>query len=94
MKKKEKKNTPSIITKLVNFSKSLFNHIRTGMKKSSHREILKRYDICKSCEFFSPIEDGNQIKGTCDICGCNLSDQKILMNKLAWKDQKCPEGKW
>lgn len=91
----KKRNTPSIITRLLNFSKSFYNHVKTGMKKSSTKEILRRYSICQGCEFFNPITHNQiEIKAICNICGCNLSDKKILMNKLAWKDQKCPEGKW
>lgn len=89
-----KRNTPTLICKTINFIKSLFNHIRTGMKKSSKKETSKRFDICRACEFFIPIENHLELKGMCEICGCNLSDKKILMNKLAWKDQKCPKDKW
>lgn len=91
----KKRNTPNIINRLLTFGKSFFNHVKTGMKKSSTKEILKRYSICQGCEFFNPITNNQvEIKAICNICGCNLSDKKILMNKLAWKDQKCPEGKW
>ena len=91
---KKKTNTPTIITKVLNFSKALYLHIITGIKKSSQKEILHRYNICQGCEFFSFISDNLQIKASCNICGCNLSDQKITMNKLAWKEQQCPKGKW
>ena len=89
-----RKNTPTIITKITNFFKSLWNHIRTGMKKSSTKEIEVRYSICEGCEFFNFKNNQDDISATCDICGCSLSKKRIFMNKLAWKDQKCPEGKW
>jgi glycosyltransferase involved in cell wall biosynthesis len=28
------------------------------------------------------------------MCGCNINDQQIYLNKLAWADQKCPISKW
>jgi hypothetical protein len=28
------------------------------------------------------------------MCGCNVNDKKIFLNKLAWADQKCPLEKW
>jgi len=90
----KKKNTHTITTKAINFIKSLYTHIRTGMKKCSKGKILERYSICQGCEFFNFISDKQDIKATCDVCGCNISDKKIFMNKLAWKDQKCPKGKW
>lgn len=90
----KKKNSLTITTKIVNFIKSLCNHIKTGMQKSSKEEIKNRYKICQGCEFFNFKSKDHQIKATCDICGCSLSDEKIILNKLAWKDQACPEGKW
>jgi len=91
---KKKRNTPTIGVKVVNFIKSLFRHLTTGMKKCSQSTILERYSVCQGCEFFNFISNEEDIKATCDVCGCNVSDKKIFMNKLAWKDQKCPKGKW
>lgn len=28
------------------------------------------------------------------MCGCNVNNKKIFLNKLAWADQECPLGKW
>lgn len=83
-------------TKVKNFCKALYNHIKTGMKKSSQKLINKRYNICTGCKYFSFTAnfDKDKMKATCNICGCNLSDKKIFMNKLAWKDQHCPLDKW
>jgi len=78
----------SLITKIKTFIKSLTWHIYSGMPKSSQKLINERYDICLSC---------NQFEGTksiCLVCGCNINNKRIFMNKLAWKDQKCPENKW
>jgi len=94
MKLTKKKNTLATSTRIINFFKSLYNHIRTGMKKSSTSQIRHRYEICQGCEFFNFISRQDEIKATCNVCGCNLSDKKIFMNKLAWKDQQCPKGKW
>ena len=96
---KSKMNTRiNIFTKIKNFGKALYNHVKTGMKKSPQRLINTRYDICSGCEHFSFITKTNKekpfIKANCNLCGCNLSNEKVFMNKLAWKDQKCPIGKW
>ena len=56
------------------------------IKKCSIEEIENRFRICNSCEFYN--------NNTCEKCGCYLVRDQIYMNKLAWKDQSCPIGKW
>lgn len=87
---------PSIITKIRNFAKALYNHIITGMKKSSQKEINRRYGICLDCDYLEVLKvDRKQSLCRCNLCGCTLSNsKKYLMNKLAWKDQQCPDDKW
>jgi len=70
------------------FLKSLFWHIYSGMPKSSQQEINRRFAICKVCPLYVAEEK------ECGVCGCNVNDRRIFMNKLAWADQECPEGKW
>lgn len=70
------------------FLYSLFWHIYRGFPKSSQDIINQRLSICKNCENFDFVHS------QCLICGCNINDKKIFMNKLAWADQKCPINKW
>lgn len=56
------------------------------LKKCSVEEIEERFAICSSCEHYK--------NNTCEKCGCYLVRSQIYMNKLAWKDQECPIGKW
>lgn len=77
---------PSLMQKVMNFSKAAANHAVAGGPKCTDEQIQERYNICVSCEFFK-----NNI---CTKCGCNLVREKIYMNKLAWADQSCPVGKW
>lgn len=58
------------------------------MPKSSQDTINYRYSICLSCESY------DKINSQCLECGCNLSNKKQFLNKLAWADQQCPIGKW
>jgi hypothetical protein len=51
-------------------------------------QILKRLNICNSCEFF------NSKQSVCDKCGCFLSKQRQFINKLALSKASCPVGKW
>jgi len=77
-----------LLIKLKVFLRSLFFHIYSGFPKSTKEEILYRFSICKLCTRY------NAIKSECMECGCNLSEKKIFLNKLAWADQECPIGKW
>lgn len=75
-------------TKIKTFIKSLFWHVWAGFPKSSQAEIDRRLDICKSCDMF------DQNNSQCLVCGCNINNKKMFMNKLAWADQKCPLDRW
>lgn len=76
------------MTRIITFLKSLLWHVSLGMPKSSQKEINDRYSICLSCDMF----DSNNSQ--CLVCGCNINNKKIFLNKLAWADQKCPLNKW
>lgn len=52
----------------------------------SDEQILQRYSICGTCEFFT--------NNTCSKCGCLLSRNKVYMSKLTWKQESCPIDKW
>lgn len=76
------------IIRLRTFLKSLFWHIHSGLPKSSQEIINYRYNICTSCNSY------DEVNSQCLECGCNLSNKKRFLNKLAWADQQCPIGKW
>jgi hypothetical protein len=78
----------NMLQKIFNFLKSLFKHLRSGRPKSSQSLIDFRFDICSSCDKM------DKYNNECIVCGCNINNKKIFMNKLAWADQKCPIGKW
>lgn len=77
-----------LLIRLKTFVKSLFWHIARGLPKSGKQNIVYRYEICLACDKY------NKKESTCNECGCNISDQNIFLNKLAWADQECPLGKW
>lgn len=74
--------------RIYRFLKSWAMHIVRGSPKSSQKLINHRYNICNSCDKF------DRKNTQCMICGCNINKERILLNKLAWKDQKCPIDKW
>lgn len=77
-----------LFKKIKTFLYSLFWHVYRGFPKSSQDLINYRYNICNTCELFDKEES------QCLVCGCNINQKKMFMNKLAWADQKCPESKW
>lgn len=55
-------------------------------QQCSQEQIDDRLSICNKCEFYQ--------NNTCLQCGCALSRDRNFMNKLYWRDQSCPIGKW
>lgn len=86
---------PNILQKAINFLPAVTGHVMDGLDKCSEEEIKERLDICKTCELFR-IYTENPLHGICthESCGCNITDQKNFLNKLAWKSQQCPINKW
>lgn len=76
------------INKIITFLKALTWHVWAGFPKSSQDEINRRLSICNECDMF------DRKNSQCLVCGCNINNKKIFMNKLAWADQKCPLDKW
>jgi uncharacterized paraquat-inducible protein A len=76
------------LRRTITFLKALFNHTKRGFPQSSQEQIEKRWKICLSCT------DYDSINSQCNICGCNLSNKKHFLNKIAWADQTCPADKW
>jgi len=76
------------MARILRFLKSLSWHIWLGFPKSTQEQINERYDICSSCEYHEKKLQ------QCLVCGCNINQKSIFMNKLAWADQECPIGKW
>lgn len=76
------------LIRIKTFLKSLFWHIYSGSPKSTKEQINQRYLVCMGCDQF------NRTKEQCNVCGCVIKNKKIFLNKLAWADQECPQGKW
>lgn len=76
------------LIRLKTFIKSLYWHIARGLPKSNQDTINYRYNICLTCDQY------DKINSICQVCGCNINDKRIFLNKLAWADQQCPLNKW
>ena len=83
---KRDKDQVSFVKKIKNFGAAVVNHMVSGFPTCTEEQIIKRHNICRSCEFMK--------KNTCTKCGCPLIRNKVYVSKLAWADQECPIGKW
>jgi len=71
---------------IAHFARALVKHARDWFRKCSQREIQARLAICKTCDQFT---------GTaCAQCGCRVNLEQRFRNKLAWRSEACPLGKW
>jgi hypothetical protein len=76
----------SFLTKVRNFASAAVSHVAAGMPMASDEEIIRRHDICLTCEH---LKDN-----ACNLCGCPVSRAAGYVSKLSWADQECPAGKW
>jgi len=68
------------------FVRALLKHAGDWFRKCSRKEIQARLAICEQCD---------QYTGTaCAKCGCRVNLEKRFLNKLAWRSEACPLGKW
>lgn len=68
------------------FITALTRHAADGMRKCSEEEVNERLAICQDCSSF----DGDR----CKECGCQCNERRLFLNKLAWRSEVCPLGKW
>ena len=79
-------DAPSFLTKIKNFASATVSHVAAGMPMCSDEEIIRRHDICLTCEH---LRDN-----ACQLCGCPVARAAGYVSKLSWADQECPAGKW
>jgi ribosomal protein L37E len=79
-------DAPSFLAKVKNFASSAVQHVAAGLPMCSDEEIIRRHDICLTCEHLQ--------KDACSLCGCPLARVRGYVSKLSWADQECPAGKW
>lgn len=90
---------PSTIKRISNFLPAVTKYGFAG-RRCTQDEIDSRFSICKTCPLFKctsgPVDDPSKVRGVCshNSCGCNIRDDNVFMNKLAWNTEQCPVGKW
>lgn len=80
------REAPGFLTKVKNFAAAAAQHVAAGMPMASDEEIIRRHDICLTCEHLQ--------NDACNLCGCPVSRVAGYISKLSWADQECPAGKW
>lgn len=79
-------DAPSFLNSVKNFARAAVSHVAAGMPMASDEEIIRRHDICLTCEH---LRDDS-----CNLCGCPINRVAGYVSKLSWADQECPAGKW
>jgi hypothetical protein len=79
-------DAPSFLEKIRNFASAAVSHVAAGMPMCDDAEIIRRHDICLTCEH---LKDN-----ACQLCGCPVARSAGYVSKLSWADQECPAGKW
>lgn len=74
------------LTRMGRFVMHFARHAAKGMPKATRQQIENRLAICNACEHFKDDR--------CELCGCRCGNRKQFLNKLAWSDQTCPDGRW
>lgn len=77
---------PSLAARALHFAEAVAKHAADGFAKRSQDEVETLLAICREC----PAFDGSH----CTDCGCNCNDKGTFLNKLAWRSEHCPRGKW
>jgi hypothetical protein len=76
----------SFAQRIRNFAAAAAQHVAAGMPMCDDAAIIRRHDICLTCEHLQ--------NDACQLCGCPVSRVRGYVSKLAWADQECPAGKW
>ena len=79
-------DTPLLAGQAWRFVKALTRHAADGLRKCTQEEVNHRLSICQLCPAFT----GDR----CRECGCRCNERKAFLNKLAWRSEGCPLGKW
>lgn len=84
---------PTSFQRIKTFIVAATKHAASGFPMCSDDEVKERYEICETCHYFKEKKGHKYCKSL--GCGCNISRaSNKYLNKLAWKTESCPQGKW
>ncbi len=82
-----KKPAATFLETINNFRLALARWIKAGRPVRDNETIeYLYYEVCVPCQYFSD--------DSCELCGCRLKPSGKTLNKLAWKSESCPAGRW
>ena len=71
---------PGPLTQAVNFLGAAARHLVAGLPQAAAEELRRRLALCGACP--------HMVEDRCAKCGCPVAA------KAAWREQRCPLGKW
>lgn len=83
------KPLPGITTRARNYIATLAEHVANGSKKVPL--VVREHRWTDHCE---PCKYRNREHNACSICGCPLTPDNLLGDKLSWAVSKCPDNQW
>ena len=93
---------PGLPQKALNYAGAQMRDRLSGKLRRSPELVARLFHgFCRVCPLFRPLPPGEgrgeaygAEGGHCAGCGCPVSPIAGEDNKLAWSQEKCPEGKW
>lgn len=80
---------PPLAKRVWNFTVAIAKHVRDGAVLVTAEEQAGRLAICQACPLLK-----DEVC-TSPACGCVIDGGRTkYWNKLAWRSETCPEGKW
>ncbi len=88
------------------FLLAFLRHALNLFRRRTPWEIVELHAICRGCDYYRPSKRQSTrswwqrllriepAEGACGKCGCAVDRRGTWLNKLAWRSEKCPEGKW
>jgi hypothetical protein len=80
---------------IIRFVWALIRWVLCGFSMRSKNEIAYIYQcMCLKCPHIILKSSPKTLNVTseCDICGCLLSPKKVILNKIAWASEECPDN--
>lgn len=77
---------PDVLSRLASFGKAVWRRVRRWGDNRTEAEVAAIFAICEECPHLTD-------RG-CAKCGCRVSRESKWLNKLRWRSEHCPIGKW
>lgn len=82
----------SIVDAGINVSRAFARWSAAGFPTRTDEQRAACFAVCQGCRLFRPGSVAGT--GSCGKCGCKLSADSTLMNKIGWATEDCPLSLW